>query len=137
MRCRGVEVNAVAGFQRMVPVAVTDLQIPLQKIEELVARMNMRAHLGGLLRGHKLCEIRIELPVGHHVREAFEVVGRVVDSGLRQADPLRAAMYPEQRMWFGFKEVRQVSAEDHRNPRQIAQRRNNAASLQLREEAGR
>jgi len=69
----------------MSTVTVTNFQVALEKVEELVARVNVRADFGRLFCGDKLSEIGIELAVGDHVGQALEIISGIVDAGLRHA----------------------------------------------------
>jgi hypothetical protein len=82
--------------------------------------MYMRADLDVLLQRYKFGEVRVQLAVGDHVPEALEVVGRIVDSSLGQTNALFFAMDAEERVRLGFKEVRQIFAENHGHPGQVA-----------------
>src|SRR5216684_511762 len=118
-------------------VGVPDLQLAVQDVEKLVSGMHVRADLNVLLQRDKFRKIRIQLTVGNHVSEALEVVGGIVDSRLGQTNALLFAVDAEERVRLGFKEVRQIFAENHGYPGQVAQRGHDTPGLELGEEAGR
>jgi uncharacterized protein len=140
VRCAGVEVDGVTGFQPGVILALAQFKRALQNIKELIARMHVRARGVGLLRfsrdGEELCEVRVHVAVGNHVTQALEVIRRMVCAGLRHARALFAAVNAEEWLRLIFKEIRQVFGEDHRDAREIAQRGNDAPRLKLRQKAG-
>jgi hypothetical protein len=73
-----VKVDAVPGFERVRAVPVMNFKFSLKKVEKLVARMDVRANLGAFTDGDELGKIRIELPVGHHVGQALEIIRWIV-----------------------------------------------------------
>ncbi len=87
--------------------------------------------------GNKFRKVWIQLAVGNHVSETLEVVGGIVDSGLGQTNALFLAVDAEERVRLSFKEVRQIFAENHGHPGQVAQCGHHSPGLELREEAGR
>lgn len=132
----GVEVDAVPRFERVRAVGMTNLKFSLKEIEELVAGMDMGANFGAFANRHELGKIGVELAVRDHVGQAFEVVRRIVDAGLREANALGAAVNAEERMGLGFKEVGEVTTEDHCDASEVAEGRYNAAGFELGKKTG-
>ena len=128
-----IEVHAVARLEGVGVVAVTNLQIALEQVQELITGVNVRAHLCRFSARNKLGKIRVELAIGNHIREALEIVGRVIDAGLGQTDTLRTAMQAEERMRLRLEEVGEIAAKDHGNAREIAQGGDDASGFKLRE----
>lgn len=133
---RGVEVDAVACLQRVGMFPVTNLQIALKKVEELIAGMDVGPHLRPFFHGDELSEVRVELSIGNHVSEALEVISRIIDARLGHANALAAAMDAKKRMWLGFEEVGEITAEGDRDASEIAQGGNDASGFELRQETG-
>ncbi len=117
-------------------VAVANLKVSLKKIEELVAGMDVGANVGAFASGDKFGKVGVELAVGDHVGQALEVVSRVVDAGLGEADALGAAMDAEERVGLGLEEVGEVAAEDHGDAGEVAEGGDDAAGFKLGEKAG-
>ena len=136
MRGSGVEVHAVSGLERVGALAVFDFHLTLQHIQEFVAGMHVRANFGSGCDRQKFGVIGIELPLGHHPRQALKIVRGVVDAGLGKAHALAAPMQPKQWVRLWFKEIGKVPAKDHGDAGEIAQRGHHAPCFQLGEEAG-
>lgn len=136
MRSAGVEVGAVAGAHGVNAVTVANLKLTLQEIEEFVARVDVGAYFGGLFGGDEFGVVGIELTVGHHVGQTLEIVGGIVDAGLRQADALAALVDAEERVGFRLEEVGEIAAEDHGDACQVAKGGDDAAGFKLGEETG-
>src|SRR5277367_859224 len=96
--------------------------------------MHMRTDLDRLFEWNELRMIGIELAIGNHVAQAFEIVGRIVDSALWQADPFLLPVHPKQCARLALEEIRQIFAEDHGNAGQVAQSWHHPAGFQLGEE---
>ena len=132
----GVEVDGVACFDVVGNLSVPDVELTGEQEEELAADVLVGAGFAVALVGEELGEVGVEQAVGDEVTEALEVVGRVGDAGLRQTHALLAAMDTEEGLGFGIEEVAEVFREDHGDAGQVAQRGDDAAGLELREEAG-
>ena len=89
-------------------VAMAQFQLALEYVEELEAGMHVRPGLNVLGQGNELGEVGIHVPVGHHVAQALEKVGRLVHAGLRQPYTVFAPMYAEHRLGFSLKKIRQI-----------------------------
>src|SRR5581483_528368 len=132
MRRGCIEIDTVAGFKRVVAICVPYFKFALKKIEKLIAGMDMGSNLYPFAYRHKLGEIRVQLPIRHHVGQALEVISRVVDARLRQTHALRTPMHSKERMRLGFEKVGEVASKDHRDTGQVAQGGNYPAGLELR-----
>ena len=98
--------------------------------------MDVGADVNALFQRDELGEVGIDAAIGDHVAEVFEEVGGLFDAGLRQANAVGLAMNAEEAVRFGLKEVGEVFAEDHGDAGEIAQGGDDAAGLELGEEAG-
>ena len=118
-------------------IAVLDVQVAGEQVEELAANVLVGAGFAVALVGEKLREVGIEQAVGDEVAEALEEIGGVGYAALREANALLAAVDAEERFGFGIEEVAEVFREDHGDAREIAQCGDDSPGLKLRKEAGR
>ena len=109
---------------------------PRQHIKKLKAGMDMRAHLGALFQRNKFGQVGVQGAVRHQVSQALKKICRIVYAALRQPHPLRLPMHAKQRARLRIEKIGKVLAEHHGDPRQVPQRWNHPASLQLRQKAG-
>ncbi len=131
-----VEVDGVALFDVVRDLAVADVEFTREQVEELEANMLMRLGFSPGLGGEELGEVGVELAVWHEVAEAFEEVAGVFDAALGQANALLGAVDAEELLGLRLEEIAEVFGEDHGNACEVAQGRDDAACLQLGEEAG-
>jgi len=131
----GVEVDGVAGAEFVNDFAVLDAEGAAHDVEELVAAVLVEVIVGEFA-GLELGEVGIELALGDEVAEAFEVVARLVDAGLRKAHAIGGAVDAEEGERDGAEKVVEVLAEDHGNAGEVTQGGNDSSGLELREEAG-
>jgi hypothetical protein len=94
--------------------------------------------LGDCVAGdrNELGKVGVHVAVGDHVAEALKEVGGLVDAGLREPDPLLAAMHAEEGGGLGFEEVRQVLGKDHGDAGEVAEGGHHSARFKLGKKAG-
>jgi hypothetical protein len=132
----GVEVDGVPGFEFVEGVGVANFERAFEQVKEFVAGVDVGADVNALFQRDELGKVGIDAAIGDHVAEVLEEVGGLFDAGLRQANAVGLAMNAEQAVRFGLEEVGEVFAEDHGDAREIAQGGDDAAGLELGEEAG-
>jgi len=132
----GVEVDSVAGLDVVRDLAVLDVEVSGEEVEELAAGVLVGAGFAVALVREKFGEVGVEETVGNEVAEGLEEVGGVRHAGLGQAYALLAAMHAEEGVGFGIEEVAEVFGEDHGDACEVAEGGDDASGLELREEAG-
>ena len=132
----GVEVDGIAGFEVVIRLTVTYVEVAGENVEELAAKVLVGTSFLAKLKWEKFGEVGVELAVWDKVAKALEEVGGVFHAGLGQADTILLAVNPEEGLWLWIKEVAEVFGEHHGDAGEISQGGHDPASLQLGEEAG-
>ena len=103
-----IKVHSIALLQGALMFAVMETQLTIEEIKELVPWMHVGLRDNVTGDWDELGELGVHVTVWNHVAEALEVIGRLVDAGLRQPYTLLAAMNAEDGVGLGLEEVRQV-----------------------------
>ncbi len=132
----GVEEDGVAALEVVDLGIVREAKAAVEDIEELRAGMGVGAGLATLGGGEEFGEVGRDAAVEGDVAEAFEIVAGIFDAGLGKTLAFFGAEDAEELGALGLEEVAHVFGEDHRDAREVAEGRDDAAGFELRKEAG-